>query len=84
VVSAGVGCAWRASASEPWIHADGRWKRGSSSLAYTVDPHAGGDPRSGTVWIGTTRFLVTQQGIARPNASRRRGLVLGLVRILSR
>ena len=83
VVVTGEGCAWRSSVSDSWIHADGRWKQNSSSLAYTVDPHRGPKSRSGTIWIGATPFLVTQEGVVGPSDSRRRPLVLGLVRILS-
>jgi hypothetical protein len=58
-VSTSKGCKWSAIANVGWLHTSSSGN-GSGSASYTVDPNAGGDPRTGTVSVGDQSFTVTQ------------------------
>lgn len=59
-VTAPAGCAWTASASDPWISiSSGGSGSGTGTVSFTVAANSG-PARSGTIAIATERFTVNQ------------------------
>ena len=63
-VTAGSGCSWTATASDPsWITITGGANgNGSGTVTYTVAPNPSSSTRSGTITAGGQVFTVTQVG----------------------
>jgi Putative binding domain, N-terminal/Viral BACON domain len=61
-VTAGTGCAWRATSSAGWLSLSGASGNGNGTINYSVAAHTGTAVRSGTITVGSATFTVTQNG----------------------
>jgi uncharacterized repeat protein (TIGR01451 family) len=60
-VTAGSGCAWTASANNPFLHIDsGTSGSGNGTVSYHVDANTAANQRSGSLTIAGQSFVVTQ------------------------
>ncbi len=67
-VNVEAGCNWWATSDVPWltIASGGSGDTGAGTVNYTVATNPSGEPRVGTITIGTETFTVSQAGIFIP------------------
>jgi C1A family cysteine protease len=62
-VAAGSGCSWTASASANWITvASGKSGSGNGTVAYSVAPYTGRNPRNGSITVAGQAYSIKQNG----------------------
>ena len=60
-------CAWFASASAPWIEiTSGTEGIGDGRVDYRVDANTSTSPRTGTIAVANTQFVIDQEGAPQP------------------